>query len=181
VITIKDIANKAGVSSATVSMALNGKGNISEKTKRKLLRIAKEMNYIPSSSAKALKTNRSMTIGLVVGSLRNTYFTDIIASVEDVARHNGYDVFICDAERNLEKAGECLTALQSRGVDGIIFSLSLSITDEFSMKLRKMVDSGIKLVSLTRCVEDIGIPIVSFIDEECLRTMIERLFSNGHE
>ena len=70
-VTLKDIAKKAGVTPATVSMALNGKGSISDGTRKRIERIAKEMGYYPSATAKALRTNRSKTLGIIVGSLRN--------------------------------------------------------------------------------------------------------------
>jgi DNA-binding LacI/PurR family transcriptional regulator len=179
-VTIKDIANAAHVSTATVSMALNGKDCISKRTKNKILTIAKQMNYIPSVSAKALKTKRSRTLGLVVGHLANAYFIDIISAAEEIARQNGYNLFICDAGLSAENALECFQALKSRDVDGILFSLSLDVDELFVDALKSIVDSGTYIISLTRCVEDPKIPIVTFNDNEQVCQLITRLVALGH-
>lgn len=80
--TIKDIAKRADVSTATVSMVLNGKDCITRKTKEKVLAAARELNYIPSVAAKTLKTKRSHTIALFVGDIANPFFPEIIKGVE---------------------------------------------------------------------------------------------------
>ena len=110
-VTLKDVAKKAGVTPATVSMALNGKGSISDATRKRIEKIVKELGYYPSATAKALRTNRSKTLGIIVGSLRNEFFMDIIYAVEEYASKKGYIIFVCDAERSSEKVVSSLKAL----------------------------------------------------------------------
>lgn len=74
-VTMKDIAEKAGVTKATVSMVLNKKNvKISEETKRKIFKIAKEMNYIPNAIARSLTTNKTQTIGIILPDITNPVF-----------------------------------------------------------------------------------------------------------
>ncbi len=94
--TIKDIARVAGVSTATVSMVLNGKDCITKKTKEKVMAAAREVDYIPSIAAKSLKTNRSYTIALFVGDIANPFFPEIIKGVEGAAKDRNYSVIIYD-------------------------------------------------------------------------------------
>ena len=112
-VTIRDIAIEANVSIATVSMALNGKDCISAKTTKKVLEAARKLNYIPSVSAQTLKTRRSRTLGLVVGNLSNTYFSDIVSAAEETARALSYQLFICDAGMRMENAMDCFRTLQA--------------------------------------------------------------------
>lgn len=179
-VTIKDIAARAGVSIAAVSMALNGKGCIPESTRKRIASIAKDMKYVPSASAKALKTRRTQTLGLVVGNLGNPYFTDIITAAEESARSCGYNIFICDAGLSTSNAVDCFQALNARGVDGILFSLSLNIDDAFREELELLKRNGVKLVALTPCVDDPAIPVVSFAGEEEVKCLVRRLVSLGH-
>lgn len=180
-VTIRDIANEANVSIATVSMALNDKDCITMKTKKKVLAAAQKLNYIPSASAQALKTRRSRTLGLVVGNLSNTYFSDIVSAAEETARSMDYSLFICDAGMDDANALRCFRDLQIHNVDGIMFSLSLNVDETFVRSIEEIVKSGTRMVSLTRCVEQTQIPIVTFTDEEQVYSVIANLVSLGHK
>ena len=77
-VTIKDIANLAGVSKTTVSKVLNNKDQkISEITRQKILNIVRENNYVPNKMAQSLVTKKTKTIGLIIPDIRNPFFTDI--------------------------------------------------------------------------------------------------------
>ena len=95
-ISIKDIAKKAGVSVATVSKALNDQSDISEATKKKIRMIAEEMGYTVNVSARALKTNRTYNIGVLFANeqvnLSHEYFSMILASFQKELEKYGYDI-----------------------------------------------------------------------------------------
>lgn len=180
-VTIRDIANEANVSIATVSMALNGKDCISAKTKKKVLETARKLNYIPSVSAQTLKTRRSRTLGLVVGNLGNTYFSDIVAAAEETARALSYQLFICDAGMSMENALDCFRTLQAHNVDGILFSLSIHVDERFANVVKDIVGHGTKMISLTRCIEVPEVPIVTFTDEEQIHNILSEMVHMGHQ
>ena len=179
-VTIRDIAIEANVSIATVSMALNGKDCISAKTTKKVLEAARKLNYIPSVSAQTLKTRRSRTLGLVVGNLSNTYFSDIVSAAEETERALSYQLFICDSGMRMENAMDCFRTLQAHNVDGILFSLSIHVDDQFAEFVKEIVDHGTKMISLTRCMEVPEVPIVTFTDEEQVYTILSDLVGLGH-
>lgn len=179
-VTIKDVAKEANVSTATVSMVINKKPGISSSTTARVERVIKKLNYIGNANAKSLVTNRSMTLGLVVGSLRNSYFNEIIEAVEVTARRHGYSVFICDAAGSLDLAIESFKALQGRGVDGILISISLEASPAYLEAIANLVANGISVVSLTRMIPEEVVPVVSFLDTENIYELVQRLVSLEH-
>src|SRR4030066_446590 len=94
-ITIKDIARKANVSHTTVSRALNDKSRIKTETKEKILLIAKELNYRPAFIARSLVMRRTRTLGLVITTIANPFYTEIAQGIEARSRKLGYNIIIC--------------------------------------------------------------------------------------
>ena len=132
--TMIDIAKKAGVSKATVSMVLNKKdGSISEETRNRILNITKEMGYIPNSLARSLSTSKSGTIGIVVPDIINPFFSQMARAIEDAASRLEYNVIFCNTDNNVKKEEMYIKLLISKQVDGVILiaggksSASLSI------------------------------------------------------
>lgn len=124
-VTIKDIAELAGVSKTTVSKVINNKDDsISKATKDKILRIIKEQNYVPNKLAQGLVTKRTKTIGLLIPDIRNPFFTDISRGAEDYARKEGYNIIFCSTDEDYEREAECISMLVEKVVDGIIFAPS---------------------------------------------------------
>src|SRR5712691_8353132 len=104
--TIIDIARKLGLSAMTVSRALTGHPEVSEKTKQKVLRCASALGYQPNRWARSLVTRKSSIVGVVIPDLAHSFFAEITGGVEEVVEKAGYDILLChsrgDAER--EKA-----------------------------------------------------------------------------
>lgn len=121
-VTIKDIAKAANVSYATVSRALSGHSEISDKTKKKIRKLAKEMGYTPNAIAKGLVTKNTKTLGFIVPDITNPFFPEVAQGVEDCANRNGYQVFLCNTSWKLEKEKQYLKALYGKRVDGIVVS-----------------------------------------------------------
>ncbi|QXM06286.1 LacI family DNA-binding transcriptional regulator [Crassaminicella indica] len=132
-ITIKDIANEAGVSIATVSKILNKKDdNISEKTRQKVLAIIKEKNYIPNTIARSLVTKQTKTIGLVIPDITNPFFPELVRGAEDCASACGYNIFFCNTDDKIEKEEKYINMLVEKMVDGIIFTQSANNNEGFN-------------------------------------------------
>ncbi|MFZ5968583.1 MAG: LacI family DNA-binding transcriptional regulator [Bacillota bacterium] len=124
-ITIKDIARIAGVSTATVSMVLNGKSDhISDATKEKIFDIAKTHNYVPNTMARSLVTKKTKTIGLVIPDIANPFFPEIARGAEDKASEEGYNIIFCNTDDDTEKEERYVNMLIEKMVDGIIFTAS---------------------------------------------------------
>jgi len=121
-ITIKDIARKANVSHTTVSRALNNKSRIKNDTKEKILAIAKELNYRPDFIARSLVMRRTKTLGLVITTIANPFYTELSQGIETTAISLGYNIILCSTNYDLAAEKKYIDMLRSKGVDGIIFT-----------------------------------------------------------
>ncbi|MTI96439.1 MAG: LacI family transcriptional regulator [Firmicutes bacterium] len=121
-VTIKDVALRAGVSASTVSRALSGKIPVDPATRDRVLQAVEELGYRPNVIAQGLKFGRSQTIGLIIPSIRNLVFPDAVQGISQVARERGYNVILCDSEEDPELERELVDNLHRRLVDGLILS-----------------------------------------------------------
>ncbi|MBV1821656.1 LacI family transcriptional regulator, partial [Bacteroidales bacterium MSK.15.36] len=121
-VTMMDIAKMANVSKTTVSMVINNRDSgISKETRKKILDIAEELNYIPNSLARSLSTKKSGTIGIILPDITNPYFSEMARAIEDVANSLGHNVIFCNTDNKEIKEEKYTRLLLSKAVDGIIF------------------------------------------------------------
>lgn len=137
--TIKDIARRAGVSTATVSKVLNRKDSvIGEETRKKVLALARELNYTPNSLARSLVTRKSHVIGIIVPDILNPYFTELVRACDDAARLRGYTTIVCNTEGVAELEVSHLTAFAGQRVDGVLLAASDVIPDTELLKALRL-------------------------------------------
>ncbi len=118
--TMTEIAAALGVSSATVSNALSGKGRVSVELSAKIRQAAAERGYVPSHAARALRTGRTGVIGLVLPDISNPLFPQIAQAIEQAASAAGYGVLIADSRGEIAQQTAAIGRLIERGVDGLI-------------------------------------------------------------
>jgi LacI family transcriptional regulator len=123
-VTIKDVAQEAGVSPQTVSRAINDKGEISPQTQERILRIAERLGYRPNGIARSLATRRTQNIGLVVPDVSNPFFAAVARGSEDAAQQASYNVFLCNTDENLDREISAIHSLEAQRVDGILLCSS---------------------------------------------------------
>mgnify|MGYP001139900608 FL=1 len=141
-ISIKDIAQQAGVSPTTVSFVLNGKGKekrISEQVSKRILKIAGKLKYKPNQLARGLRTGKTKTIGLIVEDIANNFFANVAKVVEDEADKYGYKVLFGSTEDNEEKARGLLEVLRYRQVDGYIITPTLNLDKDIATLQKPVV------------------------------------------
>ncbi|MHA6549704.1 LacI family transcriptional regulator (plasmid) [Lactiplantibacillus plantarum subsp. plantarum] len=119
-ISIKEIAELADVSVATVSRILNDNGGYSEATRQRVMAVVQERGYHVNSMAKGLRMNRTNTIGLIIPDLANSFFADLVEKLEKRFFAAGYATIICDTARDEAKEASYLKRLDARMVDGLI-------------------------------------------------------------
>ena len=118
--SIKEIAELSGVSTATVSRVINNNGRFSEDTRKKVMDIIKEYDYTVNMAAKSLRMSKSKTIGIIVPDITNEFFSEIVLEIEKFFFTAGFSVFICNTNHDDMKEREYFRSLDSKLVDGII-------------------------------------------------------------
>ena len=118
-VTIKDVAAKAGVSVATISRVLNGKGPVRPATGRRVLATAKALHYVPHAAARSLSTRTTHTIGLLLPDLHGEFFSEVIRGIDGAARHRGYHLLVSGFHSERSEMNAMLDAVRGR-VDGLI-------------------------------------------------------------
>ena len=121
-VTMKDIAEKAGVSVNTVSRVLNNKPDISKQTREKILRIAKELGYIKNITASSLRSNQTKIIGVILEDITNLFFAEVMKGMEAAARKYGYQLLLMNTGIDPKKQREAIQTLLERRVEGILIT-----------------------------------------------------------
>lgn len=120
-VTISDVAQHAGVSKSTVSQYLNRRYDyMGKKTKEKIERAIKELEYSPNMVARSLKQKSSTTIGVIVANILHVFSTQVIRAIEDFCHDKGFHVIVCNADDNPNKEKTYIDMLRAKQVDGII-------------------------------------------------------------
>jgi LacI family transcriptional regulator len=145
-VTIKDIARMANVSHTTVSRALNDKGRICRETKETILSIAKNLNYRPDFIARSLVMRRTKTLGLVMTSILNPFYTELAQGIEATAIELGYNIILCCTHSDVSIEKQYVSMLRSKGVDGILFT-SAHINDP---NILELAEEGFPIILVNR-------------------------------
>jgi len=176
---IKDIASATNLSITTVSRVLNGKAKqyrISEKSQKKILEAAKELNYIPNQTAANLKSGKTKTIALIIPSLNNPFFSRVASQINLELQKMGYITLISDSDENCEIEKVELNQIFSRNVEGIIIAPCGDNPDH----LKLIQDQRIPVVCIDRYMEGLDIPFVSTDNYMGAYTATKHLINNGH-
>ncbi|WP_405056420.1 LacI family transcriptional regulator [Kribbella sp. NBC_01505] len=122
--TISDVAARAGVSTATVSRALNGKATVDPELAARVRQAAAELGYQPNGPARNLRRQEAAVVALIISDVENPFFTAIARGVEDVAHEVGYSVVLCNSDESAEKENRYIDIAIQERVAGVILSPS---------------------------------------------------------
>jgi LacI family fructose operon transcriptional repressor len=120
--SIKDVAEAAGVSTATVSRVLSNHPHVRAEVRTRVLAAVEKLGYRPNLVARSLRSQQSTTLGLIVSDIRNPFFTAISRAVENTAYEHGYSVLLCNTDEDSEKEVLYLGLMRAQQVAGVIFS-----------------------------------------------------------
>jgi LacI family transcriptional regulator len=174
-VTLKDIAIRAGVTSATVSMVINNKPNISETTRKKVLKIAKELNYYPNVIARGLATKKSNSIGVIVPNLASSFVVRVLQGIKSTNRDIEYTVQLFDTVGQRERESQLFQRLaRERRIDGVIL-ISSMVTEE---ELNVFAEESVPSIIVARRCEHLDSVYVN--NEQGAYDATEYLINKGH-
>lgn len=175
-VTIKHIAELAGVSFSTVAKALRNDPVVNIKTREKIQKLAKEKNYYPNLLAKGLKNQRTKTIGIILNDLKNPFYSEIYKVIGDILSEHDYTMLLCDSDYNEKLERKNIIAMLSNGVEGLI----ISPINENSDNIRFIIESGLKTVFIDSLPEFSHINYVYVNHEKAAFLAAEHLIKMGH-
>lgn len=146
-VTLKDIAEAAGVDVSTVSRSLTGAYGIRKDTREKVMAVATEMGYRPNRIARGLATGRSHSFGLIVSDIRNPFFAEVTRGAEDAANTAGCDLVLCNSDLDPAKQMRYIQSLLDKRVDGLLMNSVAGLDRE---QQEFLAGSGVPVVLLNR-------------------------------
>jgi DNA-binding LacI/PurR family transcriptional regulator len=135
-ITIKDVAKQAGVSVATVSRVMNGRDRVSEATRKKILKIIEEMNFVPNTMAASMVNKKTNMLSVVVPEIQNPFYTAVIGGMVEVAKKEGFFTLVVSTNSDEAEEEEFFESFLGKNVDGIIL-IGTHKDAEFYRNIRK--------------------------------------------
>ncbi|HEY7453936.1 MAG TPA: LacI family DNA-binding transcriptional regulator [Thermoleophilaceae bacterium] len=177
-VTLRDVAQVAGVHPATVSRALNEETRalVNEETARRVLKAAEKLGYQPNPIARGLKTNRSYTVGVLIPDLTNPLFPPILRGIEDCLVTAGYTALTANTDNDPERELLDSQTMRARQVDGII-----AATARRDHRLHDaLLEAGIELVLVNRRQDELPVSSATADDRMGMRLSVEHLLSLGH-
>ncbi|OLF10046.1 LacI family transcriptional regulator [Actinophytocola xinjiangensis] len=173
--TISDVAAMAGVSTATVSRALNGKSTVDPELVARVLAAAKELGYQPNGPARNLRRQEAAVLALIISDVENPFFTAIARGVEDVAHTVGYSVVLCNADENADKERRYVDVAIQERVAGVIMSPTPDVRNA-----DLLINRNTPLVAVDRPLPDRLVDTVLVDTRLAARQATEHLLAKGY-
>jgi LacI family transcriptional regulator len=177
-VSIKNIAQRLNVSTATVSLVLNSKekeGRVGKEMADKIRQVASEMNYEPNNLARSLRIGRSQTIGLIVADISNSFFASLAFYIQEQAERFGYSVIITNTNESDLKMEKMVNVLKSRQVDGFI----VVPTEHGKPYIENLVKQNIPIVLIDRYFPELNVSSVVVDNYNASFKAVESLIEQG--
>jgi LacI family transcriptional regulator len=174
---IREVAERAGVSPATVSRVLNGSTTVGVAKRDDVLAAVNELGYRPNRTASNLRRQKAQMIGVVISDIENPHFTQMVRAVEDAAYRRGYRVVLCNTDEDPAKQRDYLGVLAAERVAGAI----ISPTEADAPEISELIDQGTSVVAYDRAVGDRRADAVLSANVDGARMGTEHLIACGHK
>ena len=175
-VTMADVARVAGVSKATVSRVINSHVQVDPLLAEAVRRTVRELNYRPSRVARSLRTRQSRVWALIISDVRNSFFTDMVKGVEEIAYEAGYSLVLCNAEEDPAKEASYLELAIAENVAGVILTPEGTATN-----IAPLIDLGIPVVLADRTLAQPDVDSVAVNNVVGARAAVGHLVSGGYE
>ena len=175
--TLKDVAEKAGVSLGMAGRVLGNYGSFSDATKKKVTEAARWLNYTPNVIARSLRTQLTKTIGVLISDITTLFWTTLVRGIQDKAGKAGYSVILCNSDDESENEQLYLSTLFERNVDGLI----VSPTPHNHSDLKKLARAVVPIVLVDRGVRGLGVPTIKTDNQAGAYEAVKHLIDLGHD
>ncbi len=175
-VTIKDVARKAGVSTATVSRVFNNVGPVDEKTRRRVQEVAKRLRYTPNAVGRSLSTKRTDAIGLLLPDIHGEFFSEVIRGADQAAQQGRYHLLVSSSHNHRDEIEAALKVMSGR-VDGLII-MSPQID---AQTLKTNLPKSLPVVLLNCFVDGVSFDSLNIDNFGGARAMVQHLIQHGHQ
>src|SRR5258706_7115978 len=149
-VTLREVAEKAGVSAMTVSRVINGAAGVRDDTRRRVEEIIAALDYVPNRIARGLLSSRTGILGLIVPDVVNPFFTLVVRWAETVARRAGYRVLLCNSEADLALERQYIDDMISHRIEGLLIA---PVGDRSRASLLSLARRAFPFVLIDRSVD----------------------------
>jgi LacI family transcriptional regulator len=174
--TIYDVARLAGVSTATVSRALNATGKIAPGTREAIDAAVEQLGYQPSAAARSLVTKSTQTIALLLPDITNPFYAELVSGIQERALESGHTMLLCTTEGDPEREEQYLTLLRAKQVDGALVDGLVLPPD----RITHFVRDGLPIVCLDRDIDSTSVPLVQVDNQLGAHLATDHLLELGH-
>jgi DNA-binding LacI/PurR family transcriptional regulator len=174
--SIRDVAQRAGVSIATVSRTVNGISTVAPELAERVWSAIREVGYVPNTQARALVSGRSRLLGLVVSEITNPFFPELVQEFENLAVEQGYEVFIGSTNYDPVRTESLVRRMLQRSVDGVAI-MTFGIEQEL---IQKLVDRAFPMVFVDSGPDMPNIRVIRVDYGEGIREAVQHLAALGH-
>lgn len=174
--TLKDVARICGVSIATASRALNDKGEVNPETRQRVLAVAEELGYVPNSLAKGLWSGKTKIVGVLVTTIENPFYANVVSGIEKVLSEYGYKILLSSSHEDPEKEMEAVRVLLEQRVDGLV----LAPVQSSPRVVEFLNKNNLPFVLVGRNIPEVDTSYVVCDDLEIGQLAAEHLIAKGH-
>lgn len=178
---IKDIAQLAGVSTATVSRVMNDSGYVSQMTREKVLRVIEEAGFVPSGIARSLSIRNTFSIGVIIPDIANEFFSGLIKGIQLLAAESNYNIVLFDSAESTDKEQDCLRIVEQQRLSGLLITPveeKNDVTADYLMRLEK---NGIPVVLIDRNIKNTTLDGVFIDNRGAARQAVEQIIEEGNQ
>jgi DNA-binding LacI/PurR family transcriptional regulator len=179
IVSLNKVAEKAGVSTATVSRVINNSPNVNPETRLKVQQVIRELKYSPNRVAQRLR-NRNVSsnlLGVLIPDIQNPFYVEVLRGIEDVAYENKYALIMCNFAQDERKEMLYLDILQSESIDGLI----AAPTNEHDQEVINLVRKGLPIVCVDRGLSGVDVDVVLVENRIGAFSAVDHLAKSGYK
>lgn len=176
--SLKHIAEHLGLSKTTVSWVISGqaeKKNISRATAERVLEYAESLHYQPNMIARSLHTGQTKTVGLILPSISDSFYSEVAREIESRARNQGYSLMISSSESDIDREDEIIRLFKAKRVDGII----LAPTKRSKVEVQRLIDEGYPLITIDRYFPELDASYITINNRDSCYMLTKHLINKG--